>query len=242
MTPRSRLFACSTLAVAFGFVVAPRAVSADLSKDAAKAAVAADVATLEKQLAELSSTQKKNLAVGARGIALLLMNYGDEPTKAQAAKVYAGLKLKEKDYKGGVEAVKALASPPAGGKFDSKAIDGTFELHDVMHPFSMSKSGGLNIEKDIRDLSKAGAKVDAKDALVLGARVAAIADYTLKLPNEKALTNASMKTKWERWSKDMGTAGVGLTEAAAKNDAKAMTTALKKMGDSCSNCHNDFRD
>ena len=241
MTPRSRMFVCAALAVAFGVVVARNATSADLSKDAAKAAVAADVATLQKQLAELEGSQKKNLAVGGRSIALLLMNYGDDATKAQAAKVYAGLKLKEKDYKAGIEAVKALSSPPAGGKFDPKAIEGTFELHDVMHAFSMSKSGGLNMEKDIRDLTKAG-KVDAKDAIVLGARVAAIADYTLKLPNEKATTNASMKTKWERWTKDMGSAGTGLAQAGEKNDAKGMLVQLKKMGDSCSNCHNDFRD
>jgi len=241
VTPRYRLFACSTLAVAFGFVVAPTATPADLPKDAVKAAVAADVATLQKQLDELSTSQKKNLAVGGRSIALLLMNYGDDATKAQAAKVYAGLKLKEKDYKAGVEAAKGLSGPPAGGKFDPKSIDGTFELHDVMHAFSMSKSGGLNMEKDIRDLTKAG-KVDAKDAMVLGARVAAIADYTVKLPNEKATTNPSMKTKWERWAKDMGSAGTGLAEAAGKNDAKGMMIQLKKMGDSCSNCHNDFRD
>jgi hypothetical protein len=241
VTPRSRLFVCAVLAAACGVVVSQTATSADLPKDAVKAAVAADVATLQKQLDELGTTQKKNLAVGGRGIALILMNYGDEPTKAQAAKVYAGLKLKEKDYKAGIEAAKGLSSPPAGGKFDPKAIEGTFELHDVMHPFSMSKSGGLNIEKDIRDLNKAG-KVDAKDAMVLGSRVAALADYTLKLPNEKALTNASMKTKWERWAKDMGASGAALAEAGAKNDAKGMMSQLKKMDASCSNCHNDFRD
>ena len=83
MTPRSRLFACSTLAVAFGFVVAPTATSADIPKDAAKAAVAADVATLQKQLDELSSTQKKNLAVGGRSIALLILNYGGIYTYAK---------------------------------------------------------------------------------------------------------------------------------------------------------------
>lgn len=240
MTHRSRLFACATLVAALGFLAAPVATSADVPKDAAKAATAADVAALQKKLEELGATPKPGIARTARALSLTLFVYGDDATKAQAAKVYAGIKMKEKDFKAGIDAGKALGSPPAGGKFDPKSVEGTYELHEVMQPFTLTRSGGLNIEKDIRDSIKAG-KIDAKDAVLIGARSAALADYTIKLPTDKAMTNANMKAKWERWAKDMGTAGKELCETAGKNDAKAMLTALKKLDASCSNCHNDFR-
>jgi hypothetical protein len=237
VTPRSRLFACAALAVGFGLLNAPVATPADLPKDATKAAVAADVAALQKKLDELSATPKPGIARTARGLALTLISYGDDATKGQAAKVLVG--LKGKDYKAGIDAGTGLTSPKADPKA-LKGIDGAFDLEDVMSPFRIARSGGLNIEKDIRDNIKAG-KIDAKDAVVIGARSAALSEYTAKLPNDKAKTNATMTAKWERWSKDMGNAGKELCEAGTKGDGKAMLVALKKLDGSCSNCHNDFR-
>ncbi len=239
MTLRSRLFTCATLVAALGFLSAPVATSADVPPEAAKTATAADVAALQKKLEELGATPKPGIARTARALSLTLFVYGDDATKAAAAKVYAGIKMKEKDYKAGIEAGKGLTSPK-GGKFDPKAVEGTYELHEIMQPFALARSGGLNIEKDLRDAIKAG-KIDSKDAIVMGARSAALADYTAKLPTDKAMTNAGMKAKWERWAKDMGTAGKELCETAAKNDAKAVLAAMKKLDASCSNCHNDFR-
>ncbi len=240
MTQRSRLFAAAALAVGFGLVAAPTATPADLPKDATKAAVAADVAALQKRLDELVAMPKATTARGARGIALTLMNYGDDATKGQAAKVLVGLKIKEKDFKAGIEAGKGLTSPKADPAA-LKAAEGAFDLEDVMRPFALTRSGGLNIEKDIRDNIKGG-KIDAKDAVLIGARSAALADFTAKLPNDKANTSPQMKAKWERWAKDMGTAGKDLCDAAGKNDAKGMLGALRKLDASCSNCHNDFRE
>lgn len=241
MTPRSRLFACSALAVAFGFLCAPTATPADLSKDTAKAATAADVAALQKKMDELTSAEKvaSSGVRTARGLCLTLISYGDDATKAQAAKVLAALKG-GKDMKTPAALAKDLTAPKAG---KAGSIEGLYDLDDVMYTFRNSKvgTGGLNIEKDLRDALKEK-KIDAKDALVLGARTAALAEYTVKMPSEKATTNASMKTKWERWSKDMVAAGTELTEAATKNDAKAMLTAVKKIDKSCSDCHNDFKE
>lgn len=242
MTPRSRLFACAALVVGFGLVAAPVATPADLPKDATKAAAAADVVALQKKLDELAAAEKP--AGGgirtARGLALTLIAYGDDATKAQAAKVLVG--LKDKDIKAGLAAGKDLANPKADpGAL--KGIDKAYTLDDVMSPFRLARAGtgGLNIEKDIREGIKSGKMVPA-DAVIIGARSAALAEYAAKLPVEKALTNATMKAKWERWSKDMATAGKELCEAGGKSDAKAIVTALKKLDGSCNNCHNDFKE
>lgn len=237
MTLRSRVIAAALVA-AVGVAFAPTATPADLPKDALKVSVPADVAALQKKLEELAAMSKPGTARTARALALILIDTADEPTKAAAAKVFAGLDLKKKDFAAGIAAGKELASP--AGKFDPKAIDGKFDLHEVMQPFALARSGGLNIEKDIRDFIKAG-KVEAKDAIQIGARSAALATYTTKLPTDKATTNPAMKAKWERWSADMAKAGKELCETAGKNDAKAMIAALKKLDASCSNCHNDFR-
>jgi hypothetical protein len=238
VTHRSRLFAGAALLAGFGFAAAPTAAPADLPKDALKLSVPADVAALQKKLEELAATPKPGTARTARALALILIDTADEPTKAAAAKVFAGIDLKKKDFAAGIDAGKGLANP--AGKFDPKSIEGKYDLHEVMQPFALTRSGGLNIEKDIRDYIKAG-KVESKDAIQIGARVAALATYTTKLPTDKAMTNPTMKAKWERWAGDMAKAGKELCETAGKNDAKAMLAALKKLDASCSNCHNDFR-
>ena len=143
--------------------------------------------------------------------------------------------LAKKDYAKAGELAKGLSAPKGGpaAKFE-------YDLEDVMSPFRIAKSGGLNIEKDIRDAAKDG-KIDGKAAEVIGARSAALASYTEKMPNDKAKTNPAMTARWEKYAKDMAAAGKELCEAAGKNDAKAITAALKKLDASCSNCHNDFR-
>ena len=221
------------------FLAAAAAAPADLPKETSKKAAAADVAALQKKLDDIATDPAKNRGAvrTAKALALTLNAYGDEATKGQAAQVL--LALGTKDYKAAAEAGKGLASPKADAAAVKK-MDGKYDLEDVMSPFRAAKSGGLNIEKDIRDGMKGG-KIDPKDAELIGARSAALAVYTEQLPNDKAKTNPSMTAKWERWSKDMGVAGKELSEHAAKGDPKLITAGLKKLDASCSNCHNDFR-
>jgi hypothetical protein len=106
-----------------------------------------------------------------------------------------------------------------------------------------AKSGGNNIEKDLRDGIKAGS-VEPKAAEIMGARSMALAVYTEKMPNDKAKTNQQMTAKWERWAKEMGSAGKELAEEGAKGakaDSKKLGALMKKLDGTCSNCHNDFR-
>src|SRR5204862_528426 len=163
-----------------------------------------------------------------------------EATKGQAAKVL--LALDKKDYKGAAEAAKGLSAPNADPSA-VKAIAGKFDLEDVMSQFRLAKSGGMNVEKDIRDGIKAGT-IDPKAAEIIGARAAALATYTEKMPNEKARTNAAMTSRWEKFAKEMGGISKDLSEEGGKGtnaDMKKLVTTLKKLDAACTNCHNDFR-
>lgn len=213
----------------------------ELPAEIAKKAVAADTADLQKLTDTIAANPAKSKGAirTAKGLVLTLASYGDAATQGQAAKVL--LALDKKDYAGAVEAAKGLSSPKADPAALS-AIQGKYDLEDVMSQFRRGKSGGNNIEADLRDAIKAG-KIDAKAAEVMGARIAALAVYTEKLPNEKATTNAAMKAKWERLAKEMGKNGKELAEQAGKSakDAALLNT-LKKLDATCSNCHSDFRD
>lgn len=230
-------FACGALLA--GLCVAT---AADLPKDSAKAATAADIEALQKKLETITANPEKSKGAirTAKGLVLTLGTYGDPALQGQAAKVL--LALDKKDYAGAAEAAKGLSNPKADAAA-WKSIDKKFDLEDVMSQFRLAKSGGMNIEKDIRDGSKSGS-IDPKLAELIGARSAGLAVYTEKMPNEKATTTPAMKSKWEKFSKDMGAAGKELAEEAgkgAKSDAKKITALLKKLDASCSNCHNDFR-
>ena len=214
----------------------------ELPKDSAKAATAADVAELQKKLETIAANPEKSKGAirTAKGLVLSIGIYGDEATQGQAAKVL--LALDKKDFKGAAEAAKGLSAPVADPAA-VKAIEGKFDLEDVMSQFRLAKSGGNNIEKDIRDGMKSGA-IDPKAAELIGARSAALAVYTEKLPNDKAKTAPAMTKKWEKWAKDMAGTGKELAEEGnkgAKADAKKLTGLLKKLDASCSNCHNEFR-
>ena len=235
----------SNLRIACGMLLAGFCVwtanAADLSKESAKAATTADAEALQKKLEAIVAAPEKSKGAirTAKGLVLTLTVYGDDATQGQAAKVL--LALDKKDYKGAAEAAKGLASPKADAAA-VKGIAGKYDLEDVMSQFRLAKSGGMNIEKDIRDANKSG-NVEPKLAELIGARSAALAVFTEKMPNDKAMTNPAMKTKWEKYSKDMAAAGKELAEEAAKAkpDTKKLIMTMKKLDASCSNCHNDFR-
>lgn len=225
-----------TLAGAAVLFAGAYALAADVPAESAKKAAAADLTVLQKRLDEAAAADPKQAgkyAHTAKAVALMLTVYGDDAAKGRAAEVVAA--LAKKDYKGAA-AVKA-------GKGGAAALEGKYDLEDVMSPFRIAKSGGLNIEADIRDGTKG--KAAAADAEVLGVRCMALAEFTAKLPNDKAKTSPAMTKDWEKLSADMGKAGKELANEAGKgaaaNGAK-ITAAMKKLNASCTNCHNQFRD
>lgn len=212
---------------------------AELPKETAKKVREADIEQLQKKVEIIAADPAKTRGTvyTVRGLALMLAKHGDEALTAQAARVVEA--IEKKDYKAASEAAKGLSAPKGGAapKFE-------YDLADVMSSYRLERSGGLNIEKDIRDYRKAK-KIEPKDAELIGARSALIASYTTKMPNDKAMTNPAMTKKWERWSQEMETTGTELADEGAKGDKAdqvKMVSILSKLEASCTNCHNDFRD
>lgn len=224
--------------LAVGLAALTSSTAADLPPASAKKAAAADLAALQEKLEAIAEDPAKNRGAvrTARALALTLAAYGEDGAKGGAGKALAALHGKTPDAKA------ALAALKDGGK--GAALDGKYDLEDVMSPFRVAKSGGLNIEKDLKDGIKGG-KIAAADADVLGARCVALAEYTAKLPNDKAKTNPAMTKNWEKLSADMAAGGKAVSAEAGKGekaDAKKLVAALKKLDASCVNCHNEFRD
>jgi hypothetical protein len=223
-----------------GLAALTAATAADLPPATAKKAAAADAAALKEKLEAIAAEPAKNKGAvrTARALALTLAAYGDEG-KAAAGPILAALHGKTPDAKKALEALKA-------GKGGGGSVDGKYDLEDVMSPFRVAKTGGLNIEKDIKDgMRGKGEPLTPAEAEVLGARCVALAEYTLKMPNDKAKTNPAMTKGWEKLTKEMAAAGKALSEEAgkgAKADAKKITAALKKLDASCANCHDQYRD
>ena len=250
----------TALAAGLWFLTAATAAPPALAKDSTKKATEADIALLQKQLDTVAADPRPNkmksgLIRTTRALVLMLGGYadlsGDAALRAQVAKVGGAIDKSsdpkgDGDWKPAIEAAKGLSKPPAGGAAPKGDLV-KFDLEDVMSPFRLAKSGGMNVEKDIREFRadfKANKAVPAKDLELIGVRSAVLSDHTTKLPNAKATANDQLTKKWEKYSKDMGAAGKELADEAGKgdkSDAKKLSAALNKLDATCSNCHNDFR-
>ena len=212
---------------------------ADIPAEAKKTVLAADIAEIQKKVDQIAENPARGRGAMHTVTALALMIGESDPTlKAQASQVVAA--LEKKDYDAAKLAAKGLSNPTGAGAFEKFE----YGLDDVMSPFRLDRSGGMDIEKSIREYRRAKA-IEAKDAVLVGARAAKIAKFTVKMPTDKAKTNAEQTKKWERWTKDMGDAADALATEGAKGekaDSAKLLDALGKLDTSCVNCHNDFRD
>jgi len=208
----------------------------------------ADIAHLE-QLVELAKTKK---GVPGRMKATAMLIAANAQSNLADAKMVAlrdqALKVAEmaakKNVDGAAKEIALLKSPPAGGdKAPVKlATMHKLDLAEVMNLFGAAAAGGMNIEKDLRDMKKNGVK-DAKLAELVGARSVAISDFALELPPE--FTAKKKKSDWDGWTNDMKTHGTALATEASKGtkaDAAKMKDSAGKLDASCVNCHNVFRD
>lgn len=224
--------------VAVTWLVAESGVSA-APKDAADPAVEADLAFLKAGLEKDLAGKEKRAVPTLKAAAMNLALAGSADLREQAVKVAAA--IGKKDY-AGAKALAAKLSPAAGSHGDpAKLIDaGKYDLAEVMSAYRAEKVGGMNLDKDIKAISK-GTSKDAKLAATVAARTALLAEYTAALPAEKAAANDAGKKKWEALSKDQLEAAKGLAAAAAAGgpDLAKKATALDA---SCTACHNQFRD
>jgi hypothetical protein len=251
VTTRLRLLAGSA-ALAFGLLLLSGATAAPaLPADAYKKAAEADVAQLQKHIETCLSDAKEARRYGptAKSLALMLAVYGeatgDAALKDGAIKVAE--ELAKKDFKAAGEAAKALAVKGGGKALASGMVHtkAKFTLDEAMSPFRGSKVGGLNLEKDIRDMMNGKLALDPTAVQVLATRTAVLGEFTEAFPNDKATINPGNKAKWVKWSKDMTDVSKKLAEEAGKGksaDNKEMIKLLKGLDAKCSDCHNEFRD
>lgn len=256
------LFGCLALAAGvWATMPAPPAAAADvpdLSKDSYKKAAEADLKFLQTRLGELAKKQAAGdkLLDGqikpALGVAMLLSVYadalGDGALKTDAVKVAEAIFAK-KFADAETLAKKLTVKPGAPGKAGAlpKPFKDDVMLAAVMSPFRGGSVGGLNIDRDIKDMTKKmnPIKIDPAAVEILAARSAVINAYGFHHPNEKASVKADNKKKWEKWSTDSVDLSKQIAAEAAKgakSDEAKLRTLLTTLNARCTDCHNAFRD
>jgi hypothetical protein len=223
-----------------------------------KKAADADLKFLQTRLADLAKTQAAGgkLLDGqvkpALGASLMLAVYGDalgdNALKTDVVKVAEA--IVKKDFKGANEMAQKLSVKPGGGKPGalSKPFKDEIMLAAVMSPFRGGTVGGLNIDRDIKDMTKAmgATKIDPATVEILAVRSAVITAYGLHVPNDKGKVNDVNKKKWEKYSTDSidfsKQVAIEAAKGVGKADEKKLKTLLSNLNGRCTACHNDFRD
>jgi cytochrome c556 len=112
-----------------------------------------------------------------------------------------------------------------------------------MSPFRGGSVGGLNIDRDIKDMIKVRdpKPIDPAAVEVLAVRTAVISAFAEQSPDEKARAKPNNLRTWEKWSRDSVEASKQLVEEAAKGksaDEKKLKTLLTTLNARCTDCHN----
>lgn len=253
------LVGCAALAAGVWVVTgAAFADTPDLPADSYKKAADADLKFLQTRLGELAKKEAAGDKIldgqvkPALGVSLLLVAYGDvlgdSALKADATKVAEAIAAKK--YKDANELGKKLAVKAGKGKVGplSKPLKSDEAmLAAVMSPFRGGSVGGLNIDRDIKDMTKTmnPAKIDPAAVEILAVRSAVINAYGFNHPNDKAKVNDANKKKWEKWSTESVDVSKKIAAEAAKGakaDEKQLKSLLSTLNARCTDCHNAFRD
>jgi hypothetical protein len=247
-----------------GMTISILAVSeaADLPPDVLTALIAQDVAQVNKSLENLSKSEaaKKKDTKSPQQIqssAMMLALYAQSKISGKEMAVdakYAGLRdqavkvaeaVANKKVKDAEAAAKNLS---LDAKTDGKASTSPLTLHELakfdidvlMAQYKKIESGGLGVEKDIKDGSK---KLNAnKDkAATIAARVWYTAEYLDKVEPSGGFSNAKPKATWTKTNSDMRKAAEELL-TVAKEGGKPLQAAFAKVDRACSACHNTFKE
>jgi cytochrome c556 len=250
---------CSVFSVAVAFLAATaQAENTTPAADSYKKAAEADVKFLQTRLGELAQKQAagENLLQGhikpALGVALLLAAYGDalgdSTLKGNALKIIEAINAK-KFQDANTLAKNLTVKPGQSGKLDAlpKPLQPDAMLEAVMNPYRLSKVGGLNIEKDIRDMIKGNnpLKIEPAAVEVLAIRTAVLSAYASHYPNPEAQKTPADKKQWEKWSLESVELSHQLAAEAAKGstaDETKMKKLLTGINNTCNQCHEKYRD
>jgi hypothetical protein len=254
------LVGCAALGAALWVFTGASAAPPDLSavpKEAYNKAADADLKFLKERLADLAKKQAggQRLLDGqikpALGVALTISVYGealgDAGLKADAIKVAEA--IEKKDFKTADALAKKLAVKPGTGKVGAlpKPLKDEAMLVAAMSPFRGGSVGGLNIDRDIKDMTKANnpTKIDPAAVEILAVRSAVLNAYALHSPNDKAKVKPANLQKWDKYATEAVDFSKQLATEAAKGpkaDEKKLKMLLSSLNGRCTACHNDFRD
>lgn len=202
----------------------------------------------------------KKQAMKARSLAMMIAIYaqgevarGGPKAAAMAGLRDAALNVAKAVGDGKIDEAKKLVSALApSGKADAGAKVGPMPIHDdfdvdtLMQVFRRERSGGMDWELKLNKLvEKRGAfsATEYQQMVPLMYRIAAVAQateaYAPTMPMGKKLP-----ADWIKLSKDMGVEALAVAELAKKPkpDDKMVKATLKKLENSCTVCHEKFRD
>jgi hypothetical protein len=215
-----------------------------IPKESFRRAADAEIKFLQKTLPELAAAEKplQGRIDASKGIAALLVRYsewlGDDALYSQAVKVL--LKLDAKDLKGAAEESKALKEP----KVDQATLKAALPkvTGDIFSPFRGTQTGGLNIDRDIKDMTKRTTRTEDIDitlAELVGVRSATLIELGAKLPP----VVADRKMKQRAWDFSIYAANLAARELAIeaakgeKADRKELRKLLTTLNARCTDCH-----
>ncbi len=212
---------------------------------------AADIAFLQKGLAKPPVPREVSKL---KAVAMLVALNAQHQIDGKDGAKMAGLRdaalgvaaaVGKKDFTAAKTAAAGLtdAKPAAAAKpvkLDELIKANKFDLDELMSTFVKTTGGGLNLEADVKAMSKA--VTDPKAAAVAAGRIALIGEYTLLLPPEGI--DAEKKKKWDAWSVEMTTLAVDISKEAAKGasgDKVKMAKGFRNLDANCNACHTAFR-
>lgn len=248
-TKTDRALAAAAAATLGVLLATPSTAKDPLPDGTAAKVIAADIEFLNAGFAE-KPTRAGPLAKLKGGAMLLALNAQNNldgkdadkmaATRAQALKVATALAAKKT-----ADATAAAAGLTAAAGGDKKPLklheQANFDLSELMSVYGSAKSGGMNIEADLKAAEKGIKDVAALE--VQAARVALIAQYSLDMPAGSA--EGAKRKQWDDLAKESLKLGLETAAEAAKG-AKADQAKLKKtiagINLNCKSCHETFRD
>lgn len=256
-TPLRTLSGAAVLAAGLWLLSAADAAPPTFKSDSYKKAAEADIAFLQKRLNDLAAAeepkdgQRKPAITAAMTLAAYAEALGDANLKADALKLAQA--VIDKKVKDAAEMAKKLSvKPGTPSKGDLPKLKG-FDVELAMNAFRNAKTGGLNLERDIKDMitDKADAKKPVVPAEVevlavrSGLMMAYAADmhYDGKYPSGLAVSPAT-KAEWTKWMRESVDLTREIADEAAKGEKANVATivaALKKLDAKCYECHNKYR-
>jgi hypothetical protein len=144
-----------------------------------------------------------------------------------------------------------------GAAKQAKALAKTAELEEVMHLFKPRKKQGLGVGTKPGALTPDGIEQmlitlgrdaptqamvakGAKDLERMGYITAAVAEFSIAKPSEKA--TGAKKSDWTKMAKEMREMSIGFAEAAKSKSPASVKAAAEKLNGACNSCHTVFRE